>query len=90
MGTEGVQTRDLSTGMLGTSHYGHYSRTDPETQIKDTESPSSWPQMLCRPGGELLIMSFRGMQSKELSTGNGDKTSSWVQVNRLGTSAHGW
>ncbi|CAI9620154.1 unnamed protein product [Staurois parvus] len=40
MGTAGVQTRELSTGMVGTPHNGHSGRTDPETQQRDGGNPS--------------------------------------------------
>ncbi|CAI9612735.1 unnamed protein product [Staurois parvus] len=40
MGTAGVQTRELSTGMVGTPHNGHSGCTDPGTQHRDGGNPS--------------------------------------------------
>ncbi|CAI9595057.1 unnamed protein product [Staurois parvus] len=40
MGTAGVQTRELSTGTVGTPHNGHSGRTDPGTQHRDGGNPS--------------------------------------------------
>ncbi|CAI9622385.1 unnamed protein product [Staurois parvus] len=40
MGTAGVQTRQLNTGMVGTLHNGHRRCTDPGTQHRDGGNPS--------------------------------------------------
>ncbi|CAI9576562.1 unnamed protein product [Staurois parvus] len=40
MGKAGVQTRELSTGMVGTPHNGHRRCTDPGTQHRDGGNPS--------------------------------------------------
>ncbi|CAI9535217.1 unnamed protein product [Staurois parvus] len=40
MGTAGVQTRELSTGIVGTPHKGHSRCTDPGTQHRDGVNPS--------------------------------------------------
>ncbi|CAI9576561.1 unnamed protein product, partial [Staurois parvus] len=40
MGTEDVQTRELSTGMVGTPHNEHRRCTDPGTQHRDGGNPS--------------------------------------------------
>ncbi|CAI9585412.1 unnamed protein product [Staurois parvus] len=40
MGTTGVQTQELSTGMVGTPHNGHSRRTDPGIQHRDGGNPS--------------------------------------------------
>ncbi|CAI9605943.1 unnamed protein product, partial [Staurois parvus] len=39
MGTAGVQTRELSTGMVGTPHNGHSGGTDPGTRHRDGGTP---------------------------------------------------
>ncbi|CAI9570973.1 unnamed protein product [Staurois parvus] len=40
MGTADVQTRGLSTGMVGTPNNGHSRCTDPGTQHRDGGNPS--------------------------------------------------
>ncbi|CAI9545910.1 unnamed protein product [Staurois parvus] len=55
MGTAGVQTRELSTGMVGTSHNGRSRCADPGT------SAQGW--------WEPLIMGAAGVQTQEFSTG---------------------
>ncbi|CAI9576560.1 unnamed protein product [Staurois parvus] len=40
MGKAGVQTWELSTGMVGTPHNGHRRCTDPGTQHRDGGNPS--------------------------------------------------
>ncbi|CAI9623134.1 unnamed protein product [Staurois parvus] len=40
MGTAGVQTKELSTGMVGTPHNEHSRCTDPGTQHRDGGNPS--------------------------------------------------
>ncbi|CAI9547311.1 unnamed protein product [Staurois parvus] len=40
MNTAGVQTRELSIGMVGTPHNGHSRCTDPGTRHRDDENPS--------------------------------------------------
>ncbi|CAI9585407.1 unnamed protein product [Staurois parvus] len=40
MGTVDVQTRELSTGIMGTPHNGHSRCTDLGTQHRDGGNPS--------------------------------------------------
>ncbi|CAI9567421.1 unnamed protein product, partial [Staurois parvus] len=40
MGTAGVQTRELITGMVGTPYNGHSGRTDSGTRHRDGGNPS--------------------------------------------------
>ncbi|CAI9585137.1 unnamed protein product, partial [Staurois parvus] len=49
MGTGGVQTRELSTGMVRVPHNENSRCTDPGTQHRDGGNPSLWAQQVCRP-----------------------------------------
>ncbi|CAI9605134.1 unnamed protein product, partial [Staurois parvus] len=75
VGTAGVQTWELSTGMMETPHNGHSGCTDPGTQHRDGGNPSQWAQQGYRPRNsaqgwwEPLIMGTAGVQTQELSTG---------------------
>ncbi|CAI9558578.1 unnamed protein product [Staurois parvus] len=55
MGTAGVQTREPSTGMVGTPHNGHSRCTDPGIQHRD--------------GWEPLIMSTAGYRPRNSAQG---------------------
>ncbi|CAI9587838.1 unnamed protein product [Staurois parvus] len=69
MGTAGVQTHELSTGMVGTPHNGHSRCIDLGIQYRDCGNPVYWVDQVYRLGNSAqgwwkpLIMGTAGVQT---------------------------